>query len=29
MRLNGKEIEIIKGELKGEKGHYLGTDGYT
>ena len=26
---NGKEIEIIKGEKKGKKGVYLGTDGYT
>ena len=29
MKFNGKEVEIIKGDHKGKKGYYLGTDGYT
>lgn len=29
MRLNGKIIEVTQGSLKGEKGYYLGSDGYT
>lgn len=29
MNFTGKEVEIIEGELRGKKGSYLGTDGYT
>lgn len=25
----GQEVEVLKGDLKGGKGTYLGTDGYT
>jgi len=28
-KFTGKEIEIIRGEKQGQRGKYLGTDGYT